>query len=317
MKSFIGSIILLLCLSTCAYCFGCHNEKNEPQSWLLGFRVPNSRNYMVWESSNQKFRVVDETILKGIYSKASLTENKLLIWNDQPVDIKTSSSVAHAKGNLHYEPGRNGFVFLHSIPELPDTTKGFINWESKETSSYGQSFICVTLTKPEEIDAVLTHVYAENAYIVNDTFKDKKEVDPKKTTLRSNLGNGFTLVTKSSKSVEHVFEEFMKNAFNTGWFINTWSRPYKESSCGGDKPISNIIFKNLNGVVMKSTQDHAKWALSVGTKDRIVCIGDLNHMDSQRTRGGSFMCIDNPLLYKELYSTFLNDECNLLEKYRP
>ncbi len=48
-----------------------------------------------------------------------------------------------------------------------------------------------------------------------------------------------------------------------------------------------------NGVEWKNTQDHSKYCLAELDNHDVVCMGDMNRMNSQRKRGGGMMCIDD------------------------
>jgi hypothetical protein len=56
------------------------------------------------------------------------------------------------------------------------------------------------------------------------------------------------------------------------------------------------LYRNMTGVTFKETQDHSKWAIadaSSGSPPRpFVCIGGINRMTSQFTRGGSTFCVE-------------------------
>lgn len=52
------------------------------------------------------------------------------------------------------------------------------------------------------------------------------------------------------------------------------------------------IFWNLK-------QDHSKWTIC--DKKKVVCIGDLNRMTSQRNRGGNFFCWENDDMWTGFY----------------
>ncbi len=51
------------------------------------------------------------------------------------------------------------------------------------------------------------------------------------------------------------------------------------------------------------TDDHAKWGITVGCD--WGCVGDINHMVSQRKRGGGTIAFQNPTLWHSLPKTDL------------
>jgi deoxyribonuclease-2 len=46
--------------------------------------------------------------------------------------------------------------------------------------------------------------------------------------------------------------------------------------------VRNLSFGS--GIAYDETKDHSKWGIT--TNKAIVCVGDINRMESQRTRGG-------------------------------
>lgn len=58
-----------------------------------------------------------------------------------------------------------------------------------------------------------------------------------------------------------------------------------------------------NALEWKSSEDHAKWAVSDALAVPYVCIGDINRMQSQFKRGGGSLCISNPHLWTALSSS--------------
>lgn len=278
---------------------------------------------MLYTSLAPKFIETDETIMSRHTDQLSFTTGQVMLWNDQLVTGDASSSKAHSKGILQYNPGQKGFLFTHSIPQFVDTSEGTFNPVTRESSVYGQSIICVTLNTAAQVSSITEHVYGKNANVYVNTFKSsllglkslKSQAGLSQTPLVMNswLPSGFQLVTKTAKSNEQVFEEFLGNYFNSGWLVNTWSRPYKPSTCTGPRITSNITQKNLGGFYWTSNQDHSKWALSYGDQRKIVCIGDLNHMDSQAKRAGSFVCKDDPRLYQAFLSFTTLDDCGIIK----
>ena len=320
MRSSIAFVLVgILLIVSPIVSYGCTNHEGKEVDWFVSFRLSNSRRYLIFQSDRKEFIETDEKLLEKVVSRLSFTKDKILIWNDQTVDDVASLVKAHSKGFLHYQENKTGFLLLHSIPHFIDTTGQKFKYETRETSSYGQSIVCVTISDPKKVQTVIDHVVAQYSNIYEDTFGLPKREKPKVPSMVAEMPHGFTLITKTSESDDlHPFEDIMVGHFKTGWLVNTWSRPYKEDSCSTSSHIvSNIIFKNLGGQVTKSTQDHSKWALSYGDKRRIVCVGDLNHMNSQMKRGGSFLCIDDDTLYKTIYSYLLNDSCQIVQNFSP
>lgn len=310
----IFAFCFFLLLLTFTSTHKCRRESGEEVTWYVALRIPNSRNYMIYEPKLKRFRHSSEEILAAALTDLSLDGEPLMLWNDQPVDKKASSSKAHAKGILHFANNTGGYVMVHSIPQFVDTSNGTLSPKTRETSSYGQSVVCVSLSNKTESETIIDHLMAENANIYADTFNSSKRPKPKNDTLLSDLPYDFKLATKTSISEDEVFEEFLVNTFKTGWLANTWGRPYTNSTCDGKQPISNVKVKSYDGEIKLNTQDHSKWALSYGTNQTLVCIGDMNHMDSQAKRGGSFVCRDDKDLYKAMYQMILEDECSFVNK---
>lgn len=263
------------------------------------------------------FRTADETLLKKTTELLSFTKGKTMLWNDQTVTKTASSSKAHAKGVLHWDDQTGGFLLIHSIPHFVDTSENTFKSTTRETSMYGQSLVCVSLDRLADVNTIIDHIMSQNANVYLNTFDNTARPRPKIDRMVSKIPFGFKLVTKTSISAEHPFEELLVGEYNVGWLVNTWGRPYMQSICNVQNKVSNIVFKSLNSVTMKYTQDHSKWALSYGDDRRLVCIGDLNHMESQADRGGSFLCIDHLSLYRTFYATLLNDDCQITQKFHP
>lgn len=310
-------LVLIVMLAKNAAAHRCINELGHEVDWFVSLRVPNSRRYLVYEPGLSGFRNTTEVLLDKAVSGLSLSSGHVMLWNDQTVFKTASSSKAHAKGILNFDENWGGFLLIHSIPHFVDTSEGHFDHTTRETSMYGQSLVCVSLNSMAEANTVIDHVISQNSNVYNNTFLNTVRPRAKTERMISQMPHGFSLVTKTSMGEEHPFEDLLSDHFKTNWMVNTWGRPYKPSSCGTKFKVSNIIMKNLDSYVMKFTQDHSKWAISYGDHRRLVCIGDLNHMDSQAKRGGSYLCIDNEGLYRTFFNTILEDECKAAKQFKP
>ena len=60
----------------------------------------------------------------------------------------------------------------------------------------------------------------------------------------------------------------------------------------------NVEFVQLTSSIgWSETVDHSKWAITSDIQNWL-CIGDMNRMDSQNTRGGGTECFDNASMFK-------------------
>lgn len=306
----LTSIALILALACLGNAKRCVTDRNQEVDWYVALRIPGGKDYLIYEANSRAFRPTTEVLLENALADLSFTEDSVVLWNDQTSEGDAPRTKAHSKGLLHFSSKRGGFIMLHSIPHFVDISSKLFNSVTRETSHYGQSIVCVSLNKQDQVNTIIDHLMAQASYIYLNTFDGTKRPLAKVDKMASKLSFGFEYVTKTSMSEEHPFEGLLRNHYKSGWLVNTWGRPYKASSCKEKLSISNIVLKNFNGLMKKNTQDHSKWALSHGDNRRIVCIGDLNHMDSQSTRGGSFMCKDDAALYSAMVQLVVKDECN-------
>ena len=62
------------------------------------------------------------------------------------------------------------------------------------------------------------------------------------------------------------------------------------------------------GFTYLETQDHAKWAIGQSSKTKIVCMGDINRMTTQRKRGGQAICWKSAAIWNRLSYAIINKE---------
>merc|ERR1712176_1453489 len=95
----------------------------------------------------------------------------------------------------------------------------------------------------------------------------------------------------------------------------TWRRsPEEPSFCKPDYEYDALNVENVSladGTAWKYTQDHGKSGCSLTSSPHpIVCVGDINRMYSQYTRGGGTCCFEHLGLWKAMSSAFAgHDEC--------
>ena len=101
-------------------------------------------------------------------------------------------------------------------------------------------------------------------------------------------------------------------SLRTNLVVETWPNgPGKmSSSCKGPFQVENIdeidFKKMVPEVDFNTKHDHSKWAVSYSTSrshrlhdiGNIVCIGDINRMETQKKRAGGTVCFQNKFAWK-------------------
>ena len=68
-----------------------------------------------------------------------------------------------------------------------------------------------------------------------------------------------------------------------------------------------------DSVTWASTLDHSKWCIQKGRGSYLVCLGDMNRMESQRKRGGGAFCTYDERLWNVLSKVISQvEECEAL-----
>lgn len=310
----VRTIILLAVLSSISS-FQCLNEKGTPVDWYFGIRIKGTvtpRKYILLDSSNQKWRLlVEEQIIGTLFKQVELEYDEVIAWNDEPAaqpdsQFKKRSSnwkytyTAHSKGLIAASTSKpTGFLLSHSIPKFPEIGKKTINPVSNPKSKYGQHILCITLKNGQKDAKTLwDQLKFSNPDVYYDSFGfTKNKVITYPSGVNSMKMYGFTILTKNKNNYNNVYEDVLIPFWNdkighaSGFYVESWGRPYMTSVCDGANKVINIEYLSIGGLSVKDTGDHSKWALNIDPKTNLFCPGDLNHMASQHNRGGSFFCI--------------------------
>jgi len=259
------------------------------------------------------------------------------LYNDQPDSGTASSSYGHTKGvvaaaNDH----QSGLWIVHSTPHWPNSEGKAKFYFPESEIIFGQTFLCISLndddidavgqqqllTRPNlyhqtnffnEANATVFAVYPNIARVLAGDWK----TDPGTRTHDFAVGSWpfhvtFTSLAKNKEWQDDMWENLVADHYKGGFEVESWIRgealgPY----CPPDKPqtVVDVQWLHATGpkggnVTWKSTQDHAKWGVSVdGSGLNIVCIGDINRMESQRNRGGGAVCWSSRTLWEGMAAT--------------
>jgi hypothetical protein len=106
--------------------------------------------------------------------------------------------------------------------------------------------------------------------------------------------------------------------YKSGLIVESWIRgqalgpycPNKDPSIKYEVVDAQTLSVGSNS--FKESNDHAKWAITTGSAaPGIVCIGDINRMTSQRSRGGGAVCLLSTSLSAAMQATVItHDSCD-------
>lgn len=134
--------------------------------------------------------------------------------------------------------------------------------------------------------------------------KRRKRNEDSKLAQQINTKEGFELLlySKSSDFGEDMYSDWLNDELKSTLYVETW-RNGAGTSLNSSCPRNNFYVKNVQDLrfpleIEKLTwsyrQDHSKWAISDNKEHAIVCITDINRMQSQFKRGGGAVCFKCP-----------------------
>jgi len=330
-------LLLLLLLELIVGCVGqtpsCLDESGNPTDWWVALKLPNSYSYLIYDSTNfRKSPYGLDIPNRGAIGKtlAGLYQNKTgtgyLMYNDQTPDDANHDSRAHMKGMINFN-SRGGFWLIHSVPRYPaKVNDGYFGYP-QYAMTYGQSFLCISLslTEVNKVGLLLQYdwPYIYDSFVPSSlTAKVPlivSAISGVHTTpaashvaqVISKAGTNFTAFAKNYNWNNDLYEHLIEPYWESGMLVQSWTNgPGKiPSMCrptvGYDS--KNIDTMTLKGVVSwKSTQDHSKWA--VATSVPVACVSDINRQEGQRKRGGGSVCSDDPRLFQAMTTLVENVE---------
>lgn len=320
----------------------CKDPNGKEVDWYAVFLLPQSsdpKNELVYGYFGEKSTDIEYFI----YDDANFPPNRVtelamsdkndfnfFFWNDDKTckdDTEAQpapQTKAHSKGELIMDKN-SGVYLLHSLPRFPSRKKdGTIFKELPSNAGiYGQSFLCITTSNEtsNKIVQILNYINISNNLSVS---KDRVNKDnewikklimnvysstyPKSLTasIESLKGTNFTFFSKSHRHNYVPYDDTLRQAYNTSFFVRTWSRPSLSPSVCDKNKIINIYEVDFQGRSFGKHQEHSKWAVS-RTKN-ICCFGDVNHVASQAKRGGSIVCFENKKLAEILRNTIVEKD---------
>jgi len=321
------------------------NSHNELIRSGFGYAYLSEDNAHQWQMSNRSINDPKSLVgatLKNLYSGRradNSNSSNTFLYNDQPpkdYNVTSGASFAHAKG-IFFMNSNSGFWLAHSVPGFPDLSRSSYSYPNSGREN-GQILICISLDRKDS-DSILNigrHLllikptiystkYSQAFLNKYPPFQDliKKKWAKNQTQIsiiNSKKKVKFTVFSKSSKYIKDIYSQLIAPFVKEDLMVQTWRNGEGgklDSDCQDEYKIMNIDQIKMSNMDWKYTEDHAKWAVSVRSKDKQIlvttCVSDLNRMRSQFKRGGGSICFQSPSIWSILNSTVEDIEaCPLL-----
>jgi deoxyribonuclease II len=315
----------------------------SPLSYFDGASAPSPRGLYFSNENALGGSALDLTLAQAASARAATAR---VLWNDDPPCAFNPSSTcsspstltgrtnAHSKGALAGDAS-GGFWLTHSWPEWPDIR----SWApasggvANASTIYGQSFLCISLTaagvdviadalqraEPLTYDGFVPSALAAQYPRLVELVGGTRTVTANPTVLqiKSAGGTDFRFFSKNGAWGKELWADLIGPTIALGgeMLVETWRRsPQLPSSCNastGNVLNVNTVALNVSGALLTKsyTTDHSKYGITAVPS--WVCVGDINRMSSQGSRGGGAVCFEEPNLWTTLNSTFTSfDACS-------
>lgn len=312
------------------------------------YSVISSRTLDGWHLSPHNITDTKNSIfaktLAPFYDSGSSNRHLLysVFYNDQPPESDdkqtVSNTYAHSKGLLVGDE-HQGFWLIHSVPHFAPASSSSYEYVNSG-GRYGQVAMCITLDSKNLAKVVSQNFLTSKPYVYHTNVPSdqnsefglainkliKKQWSTSKTFADTHLvsvgGQHFRSFYKSPSDHVDLYAGIVAPQFNSSLLVESWRKnpghPL-DSDCSYPKTkVENVHNIAIHGFINSPEQghftyldDHSKWAISeVGDQKNLVCLGDINRMESQYKRGGGTTCITSPTVWKA-FNTFVDsvDRC--------
>lgn len=204
---------------------------------------------------------------------------------------------------------------------------------------YGQTFMCISFDVNRSGKQIVHHLANMNPLVYesyiskrlyelipeldhlkleNDGAKRRKKYEDPRVAqvITTREGQDLYVYSKSSDYNDDLYSGWIDHELKTTLYVETWRNGagvVLNSSCPQtDYKVNNIVDLKVEEGDTKITwsysQDHSKWAISQDKDPGVVCISDINRMQSQFKRGGGAVCIKCPSCWSVFSNTILDLE---------
>ncbi|CAH8535783.1 unnamed protein product [Dicrocoelium dendriticum] len=331
----------------------CLDDEGNEIDWFIGYKFPRSFRYAFISPGVQSWRNSSHNISTGgmlyktyeaMYKLVNETSALFGLYNDEKSDSPTMSHYywwGHMKGAFAFDKSGTGFWIIHSVPKLSEEKGRYVYPFTGFV--YGQHFFCVSLNNSFLTSLVtqlaVSRPWIQDSYISPELaarypqipllFRNVSlTVNISETEPFYSLHGSLTMrhFSKSSACHKDLYADVIAPYLRLGLNVESWQHGENEPSiCNSGSPavfnVQSVNFSLLD-VHFLSSQDHAKWAVTLRThsapvNDMWVCLGDLNRQFSQFNRGGGTMCLQSSRIWEAFYSLIYSVEpCKVTPRIR-
>ena len=279
-STFLTSLVSIAAIS-------CKDESGvDVGSWVIQ-KFPQSTNYVF--GPNQSPYSLNDTqqgALAHTMQQFWLPNMEYVLYNDEPpFQTVYNFSVAHAKAALLWD-STTAIAILHSIPKFPvgpEESPEYIGllpnaWE------YAQHVACLTVPV-QDLPALQTYLTSMTPNIYEGGFQAKPI--PMETCAYLPIADRILIVKPATYHVDIwatcVSQYFHSDLQVMSWIHGTMDGTIQNGTVTTD--ISNVTYSF--GESYTEWANHAKWAIGAAP---LVCVGDLNRVETQKVRSGAALC---------------------------
>uniref|UniRef100_A0A3Q3CUV2 deoxyribonuclease II n=1 Tax=Haplochromis burtoni TaxID=8153 RepID=A0A3Q3CUV2_HAPBU len=212
-------------------------------------------------------------------------------------------------GVLLVDKSGTGIWLLHSTPKFPYAKDENSFWPSNGVKN-AQTFICVTFPY-DQFKKIGKHLQYIRAFpfdhrIPGDFHTELQDVvnkadvppDDNFQQLSSNNRFNFYSIAKNIQSSADGGDLYVtiSQRVSSDLLVQTWGcQAGRDTSfCRKNKfKVENIKMIETSLSQWKNTQDHSKWCVAKDPENNWMCVADVNRAQSQYTRRGGALCIND------------------------
>jgi deoxyribonuclease-2 len=288
---------LFLTTLVTAAAISCKDEQGENVgSWVL-LKLPQSTSYIYNFNTFQSPYSLNDTTqgaLTHTIQQLWTPNTNYVLYNDEPpYETSYNFSSAHAKATLIWD-SETAIAIMHSIPKFPvgpAESSEYIGllpnaWE------YAQHVACVSVSL-QDLPAFSASLKALNPHIYEGAFPTTQSINPQ--TCQYHTVGDRMLITKPANYEADIWSTCISQHFQTNLQVMSWIHGTMDGTVTNGTTTSDIAQLTYSfGVTYTEWENHAKWA--IGTEP-LVCVGDLNRVETQKVRSGAALCWKDPELW--------------------